>query len=51
MRNVEVFDLAGKRINLKVNNNMLNIRDLSSGLYLVNIETEGRNFTKKFIKK
>ncbi|MFP3595201.1 T9SS type A sorting domain-containing protein [Chryseobacterium sp. SIMBA_029] len=51
IRNVEVFDLAGKRINLKVNNNMLNIRDLSSGLYLVNIETEGRNFTKKFIKK
>jgi len=51
IQNIEVFDVAGKRINLKLNENMLDVRDLNPGIYLINIETEDRNFTKKFIKK
>jgi len=51
IKNVEVFDIAGKRVSLKFIDNVLDIRDLYPGLYLINIETAGRNFTEKFIKK
>lgn len=51
IKNVEVYNVAGKIVSLKLNGNVLDVRSLCSGLYLINIETEGRNFTEKFIKK
>ena len=33
-----------------IERNQVNVRNLSAGAYLLNIETEGRNFTEKFIK-
>ncbi|RXM51138.1 MULTISPECIES: T9SS type A sorting domain-containing protein [unclassified Chryseobacterium] len=51
VKHIEVYDHTGKRINVALNGDQVDIRGLSSGTYLLNIETEGRNFTEKFIKK
>jgi len=51
IKHVEVYDMSGKRVNVTLNGDQINVRSLSSGAYLLNVETEGRNFTEKFIKK
>ncbi|AZA89592.1 Por secretion system C-terminal sorting domain [Chryseobacterium nakagawai] len=51
IKRIEVYDLTGKKINITLNGDKIDVRELSSGTYLLNIETEGQNFTKKFIKK
>ncbi|AZB11193.1 T9SS C-terminal target domain-containing protein [Chryseobacterium sp. G0162] len=51
IKHIEVYDLTGKKINITLNGDKVDVRNLSSGTYLLNIETEGRNFTEKFIKK
>lgn len=51
IKNVNIFDSTGKNITLKLEGDQVDVRSLPSGLYLVNIETDGRNFTEKFIKK
>lgn len=51
IKNVEVYDLSGKRIEVKLDGDKVDVRNLSTGSYLLNIATDGRNFTKKFIKK
>lgn len=51
IKHVEVYDMSGKRIEVTLNGDQVNVRNLSSGAYLLNIETEGKNFTEKFIKK
>ncbi|WP_288445759.1 T9SS type A sorting domain-containing protein [uncultured Chryseobacterium sp.] len=51
IKHIEVYDRSGKRMEVPVNGNQVNVRSLPSGAYLLNIETEDRNFTEKFIKK
>ncbi|RQO40745.1 hypothetical protein DBR39_07350 [Chryseobacterium sp. KBW03] len=51
IRHVEVYDMSGKRVDITLNGDQVNVRNLSSGAYLLNVETDGRNFTEKFIKK
>lgn len=51
IKNVEIYDIAGKKIQVKSDGNRVDIRNLSSGIYLLNVETEVQNFTEKFIKK
>ncbi|PWN61122.1 T9SS type A sorting domain-containing protein [Chryseobacterium viscerum] len=51
IKHVEVYDMSGKRVDVTLNGDHVNVRNLSSGAYLLNIETDGRNFTEKFIKK
>lgn len=51
IKNIEIYDITGKKIQVKSVGDTVDIRDLSSGLYLLNVETEGQNFTEKFIKK
>lgn len=47
-----VFDINGKRIlNSKLTSNSLNVSKLQSGVYLLQLETEGKVMTKKFIKE
>lgn len=48
---VEVFDMSGKKINVLLSNDQINVKDLPSGLYIINIETKEGKTTKKFIKK
>jgi hypothetical protein len=47
-----VFDINGKRVlNSKLTSNSLEVSRLESGMYLLQLETDGKTVTKKFIKK
>ncbi len=48
---IEIFDLSGKKVQAKVDGNRVDVRNLSSGSYLINIETKDGKRTEKFIKK
>lgn len=47
----EVFDVAGKSLNVPLKDNQLDVRRLPSGHYLINIETSEGKISEKFIKK
>lgn len=51
IKNVEVFDISGKKVQVKLDGDKVDVRNLSVGSYLINVETEGKNYTEKFIKK
>ncbi|PXW18150.1 MULTISPECIES: T9SS type A sorting domain-containing protein [unclassified Chryseobacterium] len=51
IKHVEVYDMSGKRVDATFNGDQVNVSRLAAGAYLLNVETEGRNFTEKFIKK
>ncbi|WP_082377018.1 T9SS type A sorting domain-containing protein [Chryseobacterium indologenes] len=48
---VEVYDRSGKRINVSVNNDKVNVKELPAGSYLIRITTEKNTVSKQFIKK
>jgi hypothetical protein len=51
---IDLFDLSGRLLmNSKVTaqNKSINVTDLSTGIYLVKIHSEGKTGTKQFIKK
>lgn len=48
---VEVFDTAGRSIGVKLDRDKVDVRNLLPGRYILNIETKGDTFSKKFIKK
>lgn len=51
IKHVEVYNMSGKREDATFNGDQVNVSRLADGVYLLNVETEGRNFTEKFIKK
>lgn len=51
IKSIELYDSAGKKIPTTAENNKMDVRNLTAGLYLVNIKTENGNFSEKFIKK
>lgn len=48
---VSVVDITGKKVNVKLENDKVDVRDLPAGIYLINVETKDGIFTEKFIKK
>lgn len=48
---VEVYDMSGRKVNAILNENKVNVADLTSGNYIINIETKEGKVSKKFIKK
>ena len=48
---VSVYDMSGKKVEVKLSNNSVNVRNLESGTYMINIETTTGKSTEKFIKK
>ena len=50
-----IYDMQGRVITLDINlhlgENLIDISTLKSGIYFVNISSEGNSFTKKLIKK
>ncbi|AZA53716.1 T9SS type A sorting domain-containing protein [Chryseobacterium sp. G0201] len=48
---VEIFDISGKKINIVLNSNKIDVKSIPSGSYIVIIETKEGKTTKKFIKK
>lgn len=48
---VEIYDTSGKKVNVRLEGNRINVSHLVSGNYLITIETKESKSTKKFIKK
>lgn len=49
--NVQIIDALGNEIKyLNIENKRINIKDFTSGVYFLNINSEGKNFYQKFIK-
>ncbi|MCL8538215.1 T9SS type A sorting domain-containing protein [Chryseobacterium gallinarum] len=48
---IRIYEAAGKEVNVILNKDVLDIRGLTPGVYLINVKTDNQNFTEKFIKK
>ncbi|MGN7863774.1 T9SS type A sorting domain-containing protein [Chryseobacterium sp. 22458] len=48
---IEVYDLAGRKMNGILNGDKVDVTHLSSGNYIINIETKEGKTSKRFIKK
>lgn len=48
---VEVTNMSGRKMEVQLNHNKVDIRNLIAGIYTVNIEIKGNKFSKKIIKK
>ncbi len=48
---VEIFDMSGKNTGSSLNGDKVDVSTLTSGTYLINIETKEGKISKKFIKK
>jgi hypothetical protein len=51
IKDVSVVDVSGKKLNVKLDGNKIEVRSLPSGTYLINIENNEGRTTHKFIKK
>lgn len=51
IKSIYVSDLTGRRINVKVEGNKVDVRSIPSGVYLIGIETAEGSTHEKFIKK
>ena len=49
IESVELYDGAGKLVKTEMNNNRIDVRGLSKGVYFVNVRTEGKKLTEKVI--
>jgi len=45
------FSITGKKINVKLENDKVDVRSLPAGIYLINVETKDGISIEKFIKK
>ncbi|MFC6267957.1 T9SS type A sorting domain-containing protein [Frigoriflavimonas asaccharolytica] len=48
---ISIFDMAGRKMDVSVKENSVDVRNLETGSYLINIETAKGTSTEKFIKK
>lgn len=48
---VSVVDFTGRKVNVKLEDDKINVRSLPAGIYLINVETKDGISTEKFIKK
>ncbi|UOU97387.1 T9SS type A sorting domain-containing protein [Chryseobacterium daecheongense] len=51
IKEISVVDLAGKNVNVRMNDNSIDVRHLPIGTYLISVETNEGTVTEKFIKK
>ncbi|MFL9832954.1 T9SS type A sorting domain-containing protein [Chryseobacterium terrae] len=51
INSVSVVDISGKKVNVRLEDNKVNVRSLPAGTYLINVETKDGISTEKFIKK
>lgn len=47
----EIFDMSGRKMNVNLNGNSMDVKNLNAGSYIINIETKEGKTTEKFIKK
>lgn len=51
IKKISIYSLNGSQIIIKSNKNNVDLKDLPSGSYFLQVETENGNFVKKIIKK
>ncbi len=51
IKSIQIYDTVGKIIQAELENNKIDIRNLPTGTYLINVKAEKGNFSGKFIKK
>lgn len=51
VESVSVYDLLGKKANVSVSNGQVNIAELATGVYLLDVKTSVGTLTEKIIKK
>lgn len=51
VKSVSVFDMSGKKVDVKLEGNTVDVKHLESGAYMINIETKNDIQSLKFIKK
>ena len=51
LRSILVSDINGKAIEVNINNNLVDVSNLSSGLYFIQVQTEKGILREKFIKE
>ncbi len=51
VKNVEVYDISGRNMNSSLTGDKVDVRNLNSGNYIINIETKEGKISKKFLKK
>lgn len=49
--NIEVFDIAGKKVEITTEGDKINVKHLSTGSYIISMESKGNKVFQKFIKK
>ncbi|MCC9074442.1 DUF5074 domain-containing protein [Flavobacterium sp. F-65] len=49
--NVIIYDISGKLINTRINNNQIDVSALTKGFYIINVVTDRASYQQKFIKK
>jgi len=48
---VVIYDVNGRTINTRINNNQIDVSNFARGFYIINISTEKAKYTQKFIKR
>lgn len=51
IKSISVFDMSGRNVSVKTVQNVVNVKNLEKGTYIVSIVTDGGVRTEKFIKK
>ncbi|MFN1216211.1 T9SS type A sorting domain-containing protein [Chryseobacterium kwangjuense] len=51
IKSSEIYDSAGRKVQIGLESDKIEVAKLSAGLYLINIKTENGSFSGKFIKK
>lgn len=51
INSISVVDVTGKKVNVKLDGNKVDVRSLPAGTYLINVETKDGISTEKFIKR
>ena len=51
IKSVNIVDMTGRLLDVKFSENKVDVKDLESGAYIINVETAKGRSTEKFIKK
>lgn len=48
---VVIYDVNGRTLNTRINNNQIDVSNFAKGFYIINIATDKAKYTQKFIKR
>lgn len=51
INSIEIFDFSGKKINVPVNQNKVDLRSVSAGVYIINVNTSTGTVSDRIVKK